>query len=144
MWAINPSRKKTKSLLSFGQLDKRCIIELQDHVYYRWPQSPYRQSTDYRLIVDRQIGRQWTDISADSPPINVHIWADASADSRSIYRSTISRLSTNSRSIVDRQSTDGRPINVYILGDALVDCWLTVGQLSVNCQPIVGRLLTDS
>ena len=53
MWAINPSRKKTKSLLSFGQLDKRCIIELQDHVYYRWPQSPYRQSTDYRLIVDQ-------------------------------------------------------------------------------------------
>ena len=91
MQAINPSRKKTKSLLSFGQLDKRCIIELQDHVYYRWPWSPFRQWINSRLIVNRQIGRQWTNISADSGPINVHISADASADSWSIYRSTINQ-----------------------------------------------------
>ena len=30
-----------------------------------------RLSTDYRSIVDRYIGRQSTDISADSRPINV-------------------------------------------------------------------------
>ena len=66
-------------------------------MYYRWPPVG-RQSTDYRST----IGRQWTDISADSGPINVHISADASADSRSI--------------------------NVYILGDTLVDY---IGRLSV-------------
>ena len=67
----------------------------------------------------RHIGRQWTDISADSRPINVHLSADASAVGRSIYRSTIGQL-----------SVDSRPINVYISGDALVDCRSIVGRLS--------------
>ena len=70
-----------------------------------------RQSTDYRSTI------QWTDISADSRPINVHISADISADSRSIYRSTIGRLS------VDYRLTIGRPS---------VDYQSTIGRLSVD------------
>ena len=73
-----------------------------------------RQSTDYRSTIG-----QWTDISADSGPINVHVSADASADSRSIYRSSIGRLSVDNR--WTDISADSRLINVYISGDALVD-----------------------
>ena len=53
------------------------IIGGLDHVYYRWPRSTYRPID--RPTVDRYIGR-----------LSV------------IYRSTIGRLSTDSRSIVDR------------------------------------------
>ena len=96
-----------------------------------------RLSTDYRST----IGRQLTDRSADSRPINVHISADALADSQSIYRSTIDRQSTDI-------SADSQPINVYISGDALVNYrsiyQATIGRLSVDCRLTVGRLSTDS
>ena len=97
---------------------------------------------------------------------------DRSADSRPIYRPTVDRLMCTYRLMhrptfgryigrlsVDYRSTIGRPINVYISGDALVDyrsiyrsiigrlsvdCRSTVGRLSVDCRPIVGRLPTDS
>ena len=95
-----------------------------------------RLSTDYRST----IGRQLTDRSADSRPINVHISADALADSQSIYRSTIDRQSTDI-------SADSQPINVYISGDALVDYrsiyQATIGRLSVDCRSTVDRQSVD-
>ena len=70
-------------------------------------------STNSRSIVDRYIGRQSTNISANSRPINVYISGDALVDYRSIYWSTIGQLS--------------------------VDYWSTVSRLSVDCQPIVDQ-----
>ena len=40
-----------------------------------------------------------------------------------------------------RLSVDSRPINVYISGDALVDCQSNIGRLSTNSRSIVDQYI---
>ena len=82
---------------------------------------------------------------------------DTSADISVDYRSTVDRLSVNSRPPVDRPTVDryidrqwtdkctyiGRYIGRQSV-DILVHYRSTIGQLSVDYRPIVGRLSTDS
>ena len=87
-----------------------------DHVYYRWPQSTYRPT------IDRYISRL---LVGNRPTIGQQL-----TDSQPLYRPTVSRCI--SRYVHIYRSTAGR----YI-GPLSAD-------LSVDYQPIVGQLLTDS
>ena len=82
--------------------------------------------------LSRHIGRQWTDISANSGPIY------RPTVDRYIGRQSTDKCAHISRKLVDisvdYRSTIGLPINVYISGDALVDYRSiyrsTIGRLS--------------
>ena len=91
--------------------------------------------------LSRHIGRQSTDISVDSRPIDYRYIDRQSTNASPDMYTFIGRLSVDNRPIVDRQSTEYRPtvgrcISRYVhIYRSTVGRF--IGRLSVDCRPIV-------